>query len=1082
MKTDKSLLLVLFTFLVLSVLVSWQSIIEGGHFVYRDATSLTDLEVFRADFFSIYKSYNAIDFDFYKRIPESWIYLFIDMETYDRIKFTLIPFAVLTISFFVGQKILEEEGLKGNKARLIAAASAFVYLFNPITLQVFLKYYPMLNLALFPLFFYLLYTSLAKLSLRNAFLAALVAAFMFLMVIHTLLYLLITVPIAILVSLKKQNALRIVPVLAVFGLTFIFATAFVTIPYVSMLTLKTYQGFHSLSVGMLGIFSFPASLPSVLLLDYQAFWWPWVDYEYPFEKAFFLVSFAIVSVMLVFGLRDRNHWSVMALLGLVAAFFFSKGSNAPFGFVYGFLNFNLPLIGWLMRVPNKFLHIIPFFLSILFLRFCFAAYQSNGKLLPGFALFSMLFLSLLSWPYFTGDAGGNLQKTEYTAVKSDLYQINQITNGTASLITHYMHKSGSRDLYANSLDSRPFFFRELLTYAKHSNFSGISTAGNFGVEYLLVGGAENGQAASESFEEVYSGDAYTLLRISNKSSHVTSPSQTYANYGSYETLRSMMRYPPEGTSLDLVLLPAEFPDHPEDALNAVDTIILDSTPVLLPSLHSENMFSFYPHADAPGVRRGWTRLLQDASERAGTSPFSTWDSDFDKGFASTQANTQRTGKIGYVNITGTEDLMFTAVDRFSEVQGTSVQLGPGNGVHSSVRSLLDLSPSPDYRINLTISGNASDHLDGWIFIHDVEGNTIRQFSVFENSTAVSRDFTMPSEGARAYLLFTAATSEEPMQYSVEKFVLEKVYQDRTGPKITSGFYAADSADYDIYLRVFKSPSSGRVRLYLDGEELYTLETNNDISHLYWEKAYSGYLSQGTHNITVEQLSGYNALNVGYLLPENTTMPEWKDKSIIFRLTAFDFGNSHYRLTEDSSASTFYLANSSEPLHTSITVFSDGEYHLFSSIKGEHKIVVDSQEAVSPVYLEKGVHTIDVIQLNGTIQLDHVTLIKSGQRLDQPSDFSYVMTSPSSYRITANSTGPFFISLARSSDPVWAAKVNGKEYRPFPSYHSAGAFLINESGPLEIMIECKPQNWSTIGAVMTLAGLLGMGLVSWRYGK
>ena len=131
---------------------------------------------------------------------------------------------------------------------------------------------------------------------------------------------------------KKRNTI-------IFGLIFIFSTAFVLLPYASMsLASGPREGVHTLSESMLNMFSNVAQLPKVMLLDFHTFWWPYVDYEYPFGNLFFLLSFVFSAVLLVHALFDRNDWTMFALIALVLLFFFTKGNCPPFAEIYTFLN------------------------------------------------------------------------------------------------------------------------------------------------------------------------------------------------------------------------------------------------------------------------------------------------------------------------------------------------------------------------------------------------------------------------------------------------------------------------------------------------------------------------------------------------------------------------------------------------------------------------------------------------------------------------------------------------------------------------------------------------------------------------
>lgn len=586
--------MVILLFLVLAVVVSWKALLSNGNFVYRDEWTILNMEAFEEYFFHIHKQHIP-DFDFHKRIPELWIHFFIDYETYDKIKFTLLAFLTLLSSFYVSNKILKHENINGKKRLLTASFTAISYLVNPLNTQVFLSYYPTINYILFPLFFYFLYIGIKNYNLPSTLISALIASFMFLMVVHSLLYVILAFPIILVALLKRP--LKFVPLLrsiAVFSLVFVSSTAFVLLPYLHTAIISgPSEGSHTLVQGMLNLFSSVAYLPKAMLFDFHVFWWPYVGYAYPFGGLFFLLAFLFSSILIIQAIFDRNEWATMSLVGLLLLFFLSKGNNLPFPSIYEFLNFRLPIIGWLFRVPMKFAHIIPFFFSVLFLRCSVFTAKRSKSLFYAFSIYSVAFLAIFSWPFFTGDMGGYLTKTNFDSTVADLKTIDSVIAEDDSAVLAYGIDWGrKKDISADIIAGDGYVMRELAVYANYKNWSGLHIVPFFGAQYLLAP-MEIEEDIGLYSEQISKGSHYSLFIMKPDVQTIQIPLTSYLCYCHQTIARSIIRDPPQTAASELLIFPYSQLDFPREHIDAADYVVVDSVPLDFTSIEQENTFSYF---------------------------------------------------------------------------------------------------------------------------------------------------------------------------------------------------------------------------------------------------------------------------------------------------------------------------------------------------------------------------------------------------------------------------------------------------------------------------------------------------------
>ena len=175
-----------------------------------------------------------------------------------------------------------------------------------------------------------------------------------------------------------------------------------------------------------------------------------------------------------------------------------------------------------------------------------------------------------------------------------------------------------------------------------------------------------------------------------------------------------------------------------------------------------------------------------------------------------------------------------------------------------------------------------------------------------------------------------------------------------------------------------------------------------------------------------------------------------------------------------------------------------ELEGFASISiDENRFTVDSNEMdityLTPVHLEKGIHTIEIGCLNTraasfdvawlySVEDEEETLEEVFAVEEKPAEvLSYKRIDATEHIVRVNASEPFMLSLTEAYDPLWVAKVNGKEYKSLPLYSVVNGFWIEDTGELEITVKYKPQTWFYYGAaVSSLSLLLFLAYIMWDW--
>jgi hypothetical protein len=773
----------------------------------------------------------------------------------------------------------------------------------------------------------------------------------------------------------------------------------------------------------------------------------------------------------------------------------AKGNSPPFSSLYEVLNFYTPVVGWLLRVPLKFLYPIPFFFSLLFLRFLVRMSEKGQSALYAAGCISILFLSAFSWPLFTGDMAGILTKFRFDYDPTPK-AMNEILKTESSISILYgkddvslkaAHSVGERNLVSGILDPGPFLRRELNAYWNVNNWSGLSSLSGLGVKYFITN-LDQGEGMGLYSSPVLRQSGYAIYRLKNNSSVFSLPQSSFLCYCHFDTARSLMRDPPPGQNPQMLLFPNSGFNFPASYLESSDYVVLDSSPLSFASVDSGSSFSFFGSTFRSNPSEGWARAeaFADADERYWNEDSAwNWEFEFGKDFAATNASPKAVSFTAGGMVLDEQNLTLEAKDRFSSIDSLSVSKRSHNiSISSLVTSDLPLERGSYYKLTVGMQADSEKQTAAGILFFDQYGHMISSVKLFSRKGSFDQNktvyFAVPYEAVRATLAISSILSENDSSFNITSFRLQNADASLEGKNITALFRVPAEGEYDVYLHLLKSRKGGMVRVLVDGNPLKKIPTYGGSNRLHWEKVYSGNLSPGFHTLTVESLGGFNAVNIGYLRKKGETGPDLSNKSFIYRLTGKnDFSGSHLSIDVNASYSTFYSLKTNFPVYADFHVYRAGHYDIFPSVENPHEILIDGSAVPNgTAYLGKGQHRLEIRPTGPeSIFLDQVTLMP--QDLPERKSASIINESridPSTYSVLVNSTAPFFISFARGYDPNWVAHVNGKEYKPAESFGAVNVYYIPETGINEIRIEYAGQQWFYIGALVGIGGLLAV----WAY--
>jgi len=322
------------------------------------------------------------------------------------------------------------------------------------------------------------------------------------------------------------------------------------------------------------------------------------------------------------------------------------------------------------------------------------------------------------------------------------------------------------------------------------------------------------------------------------------------------------------------------------------------------------------------------------------------------------------------------------------------------------------------------------------------------------------------------------------------------------------FRVEEPGSYDLFTRYFQNENGGMIRIWLDSEPIEEIATESPVNEFVWRKVGSFDLSKGKHGLNLENVKGFNAVNLFALLASEKARQyeeqaeDWvRNKRIIYILEAesglyYQEAEISERYgAEASSGEVLQFSNGSKAWRE-IEILKDGDYRMAVRLEGSALVSIDNQSLLvnstdlgfaylAPIYLKEGKHRIEIGSANeAAAYLDVVWLYsirEESETLEEvfivrenPAEvISYQKINATKYRVKVSASQPFMLSFAEAYNPLWVAKVNGKEYASLPLYSAVNGFWVEDKGELKITIEYKPQGWFYYGAAISAVSLFGL---------
>lgn len=194
--------------------------------------------------------------------------------------------------------------------------------------------------------------------------------------------------------------------------------------------------------------------------------------------------------------------------------------------------------------------------------------------------------------------------------------------------------------------------------------------------------------------------------------------------------------------------------------------------------------------------------------------------------------------------------------------------------------------------------------------------------------------------------------------------------------------------YKLFIRCFENQEGGEIKIYLDGKQI-TINTKDQLNKFIWKELATMHIKKDKqYEIILENVKGFNAVNLFSLIPEEDYektkegLPEiLQNKRIIYLFKAeSDLYNDNANISKnfgDEVSNGKVLEIADGKVWQEINIITNGTYNLAIRAEGDFRVLINDKEFefhnndlsywYSPIFrLKKGKYNLTITPLNISI--------------------------------------------------------------------------------------------------------------------
>jgi hypothetical protein len=295
-----------------------------------------------------------------------------------------------------------------------------------------------------------------------------------------------------------------------------------------------------------------------------------------------------------------------------------------------------------------------------------------------------------------------------------------------------------------------------------------------------------------------------------------------------------------------------------------------------------------------------------------------------------------------------------------------------------------------------------------------------------------------------------------------------------------------TGNYQVFLRYLENDAGGLIKVNIDEREA-TISTFREYgSNLKWFNLGSHGFSTGKKEITLENISGLNLVNVIMMIPSDIhEIYDYIETAVTNKQLIYFYDAEHDFYELNKRGAQGLKLNLLKEADYSLTLRGQGNFSFSIADKNGNIKQIDQLQSetmnynhsTSSVHLAPGEYELSITSTEGS-HLDQAWLYTSRQPIDQLLNsaspegqvISYDKITPTSYEVKVKSDAPFLLAFAEGYDRFWTARLrssdDSRQFSSLPLYDVINGFWIDKTGEFTLLIEYEPQQWFNISIIIS----------------
>lgn len=526
---------------------------------------------------------------------------------------------------------------------------------------------------------------------------------------------------------------------------------------------------------------------------------------------------------------------------------------------------------------------------------------------------------------------------------------------------------------------------------------------------------------SGSFDVIYEGDYLTAFKLNNCEQKVFTAKQPLFVSGGLKVYGSLNSLDISTEDYAVIFLDQKFnkklPICQQPIFLTVDNSFVPSM-----FLQDLNKLEILPATRAPidvSPRDGWAYsrgvddpLFQKSLLQNDIKSW-CWDFDYGKGLVFTWALSELedpsalkeedlVAKFDFEDGSGEWSIskknlqnMFLSNLAYQGKHSLGVELYNSTLSQKFVRSpLIPAEYGSQYRCEFYVKGEGAHNVHAWISEYDASGKWVGCYHMKEIGNGnfdwkkVSLDFPVNSEDT-AYIQLRINHGSETDKPLPNKVWVDDVsvydLRDYLKPNTLEISFNVDKTDtYRLFIRYFKNQEGGKIKVHIDSERI-TINTKDQLNRFIWKDLGTYPLEKGKHTLVLENVRGFNAVNLFALIPEEECEKAKQGISKVIQnktmIYLFEAESDLYNDNANISKKFGGDASNGEVLEIAdgkawqeIEIIKNGTYSLAIRAKGDFRVQIDDEEFefhnsnltywYSPIFeLNEGIYNLTITPLD-----------------------------------------------------------------------------------------------------------------------